>query len=170
MTKKRQAQMSFSSLSTLVWYHVPLTQVRHCCSSNTHRITNIAQWEEGRKEKKGHLAAAASQALPASWGRILSWNCYVSRLPPIPAKKNMGRKEGGPTRCISIHWKSVRVRVREREKRRRRRRRRGRGVPLPTNVEEPNQCVQLIREWLPLESTVDTQAQITGNTGNVYSE
>lgn len=37
---------------------------------------------------------------------------------------------------------------------------------LPTNVEEPNRCVKLIRGWLPLESIINNQAEATGITGD----
>lgn len=117
--KKQQAQTSFF-LSTLVRNHTPLTQVRHCCSGN-------AQYHQycSAGGKKG-IGVAASQALPTSWGRILSWNCSVSPLPPIPAKKMGGWEVGPLTALVFIErvWEWERERG-ERDMRRWRRRRGG---------------------------------------------
>lgn len=76
---------------------------------------------------------------------------------PAHSCEKDGRMGGGPTHCISIHWKSVRVREREGGERHEEVEEEERGC-LPTNVEEPNRCVKLIRDWLPLESIINTRA------------
>lgn len=78
--------------------------------------------------------------------------------PAHPCEK-MGGREVGPLAALVF---IERVWERERE-----RWGGGRERCLPTNVEEPNRCVKLIRDWLPLESIINRQVQITGNTGNV---
>ena len=76
--------------------------------------------------------------------------------PALPCKK-MGGREVCPLAAL-VFIERVQEREREGERaremmmRRRRRRRRW----LPTNVEEPNQYGQLIRDWLPLESIINT--------------
>ena len=153
MTKSRH-RCPLLCLLTVVRCDTPLTQVIHCCSGNAQYYQYCSVG--GRKKKGIGGLLLVKHCLPPEeryWAGIA--------LSPLtrPSLRKDGRKGGGPTRCISIHWKSVWERERYGE---------GGGVEgEPSNKCRGTKPVwSLIRDWLPLESIINTRAAMNGITGS----